>query len=622
MASFTGTLSDTNNQIGSYNPPADNSSAAIISAAGAIAGPLVSYLQKSKENKDLGAISKDFHDNYDKLVAARNQGSITTQEFYTRLNTRMRQYQADFPAIGGEIQQRLQKDTGVDVSQKEFESKTQPFRDEEEMYNKMYTDAQSYGLQAFDKEGKPDQQQTVDIYQSIRRKQLAATIAKDDKKAGGEVLSHLSGIWQTAQVPVLQQINKLASDPTKDDATKTAEARSLLAKARQQYSMTAVLPVLSSSKLDVTDVKNIREELDNQIGTVDKLLFDDNLGSFRDRSRLVEEMVRNSADTFNLKAPAVAGAAKALGGQAVSSAVSYAMTLGGGNGEPSPGQSMANSISSGIKSMNTFSNTIGTLDGSIDPNTLPPDQKKPVVKALLGTTKDLANAPKLDDKSSATHINGMNTLTNMALTSNNRQDMEYMLGHAVDPAQVATLERAAKGPNGEAAKALAKNNTQLAYTYLDRNKEYLYSQAEGLGYFEPQFNPSTGQLEIVDTVPKQPTGFFGGIANTTQKVMKAKAERLLPAYNNALTTFAKYAKINGMGGGWSDQQIKQYVVDMYGYSTNPKYKKAEISTKMDSMLPTSPSTTKQGGNDAIPEYSIDANGRLVPVGPTDAGLGK
>lgn len=645
MASFTDTISDPKNQIGVYSPQADNTSSLLIQAASNIAGPLVADIHKARVNSKLDEVSASMTKEYQRLAEARRQGTIDTPEFFTRLNARMRQITADFPSIATEIRGRIQQDFGADPSQQAYAATIDTFKQQEDLENKIFAEAQSNGFLINDKGGKPDRRATIKSYTGYAHDVAMAQMkAKVSPQSYGErkdqhvteIYGHIQNGLNTTFAPAMQQMLTLADQMKgSPDAQTLTVLREKFASLRRNFVAHAVFGTVNGSQLSPEDSDKIVTSMNKQLDLMQSMLFgekgDNSLGAFRSQARMVEDLVNDKSVKMTGAMPGFVAASQVLGAQALSTAVQNWSTTSAIGG---------NFITDELDKVNSLNDHVSkvteAVTGVTDISTASVEDRKILAKTGQAMINDIAKVSDPTQSDYRTLIGSShNILVNAAMSSNNIDTQTGAVATLSQPQVMMKVSKAAEDPElAPAAKELGQGMNDLSAKVLKnaqiRVYENIRKQVGDRGdilynpvkqRFELVMNPDA-VLSNIRAIGQQAGGLAGldteqGRNAVVQRTIRNVTERTagdVNKLNQALTLYAQSAKLSGVDKNIPDAELKQYAANRYGYKTNPLYSPVPVSDKLlggkqlnDSQQSPNPS------NAPIPEYDY-VDGKLIPKG--------
>lgn len=648
MAKFTDQLSTPTNQIQARPlTPKQSTLGVAATVASNVLGPLVAEIKERGDNTKLDQMSGIMEKEFKVLSEARRQGSISTTEFFTRLNAKSRQLSADFPAVATEWRARVKEDFGSPLQKQEFEAEVDTFKLEEQQKDKMFTEALSFNLGVF-KEGKIDKDETVARFADIRRQQLMASIAgkSGSKQAAIEVQSSLQTIFNRNVDTIMGQIGQLGTGVRPGGPLKEAEVLSasqeILANAERQFMIGNTLPILADSDLSPEDTKKIREEFTNQFALINDYIVSGEKGFLRKRQRSVTEVSTALGLDMQAIMPEMKAFRETFGDEATSNVVGTAFAVRPlGVNALTPQQELSRKLSTSLGKLELFKNTTDVMKGEKDISSLPAEQKPLVIRSMIDIKNDLIKVDKLGDKQQNSLVSTTTNLTRAAKDSPIRSDVDYQLNELNDPLLFKHLQDAKNTGLKENVLNTATETAELAYTYLERQKPRFEAEIlknviglDGDPYADVLFNSRTGELELVfdetavrneatsrtrlraaaELTPKIPSFAIG---RTTPEAIKTAAinatAKSIKPYNDALNVFSRSAKLRGGFDQTSDQALKQILIDRYGYRTNPLHPRAEGKIPLDQVLPEVPAT---GGTDETKRIKLRLNDDLT-LSPRD-----
>jgi hypothetical protein len=588
---FTAQLSTPSNQIGVYNPGVFNSDAALINGVSGVVGPLVASYKEGRDNSRLTEIEQGLEEEYVRLSEAYKQGAIKSNgEFFRRLNSKVREYESDYPSIADRIRQRVNQEFGGFPGQMGFDAEVSPLMIEQQARDKNYADALSYGIEIRDADGRVDKDATTDLMMKYRALEFQSKFAKPSKEAtaaeiGGELNRNLGEQFSVLKTSMDNKINAVASQAGLDDESKKAAISNIIAAERLRYMSLVVEPTLTTSGVDLDEIKKIKEYQESLFNDHERLLTDDKLGSLSDRMRLIGATEKQMGLNLREAMPELQATRDVVGDAAtapVFTAIATARLPNGGTLQ----EQMASKTELAMQSAITSRNTRQVLSGQLEPTTLSPNEQADVARALNQTVKNLSVVEKLDDaKGQAAYVTACGAICSLAANSSKTSDKEYVMDLFVNKPAGVKLEEMAGNPR---AKVTGNQLRKLGVNYL----------ADRVGSMGVQYNPSKGVFEY-----KESPGFFA------RNLGGADAD--LRKLNNALQTVAKSAKL--VGSTADDMQVKQYVIDSLGFPSNPNYQKPTVPMELDNVF--NEQQPMVAPVEELPEYQVDpVTNRLIPVG--------
>lgn len=584
MVSFTGTISDPSNQIKVYDPPAKTSAlSAITQAAAPILGNLIATYKEGEDQKKVDNLSAQMEQEYRTLAEARRQGAISSTDFYTRLDAKARQLAADFPTVAKQFREKVQQDFG-DLQGLGFKQEINSFDLEEKNRQKDYLDAQSHGIQVYNKNGTVDEAKTVAAYRSIQGQILQASLAAksgaDD--AAAQVNTHIQGVFSTAIGPLYTQLGKIMDDPSLSIPDKVAQATQLINNGERTFKLGVLNPILSQGGgIKVQDAEAMQKYYTDRFQELRTMVSEGDKAAITSNLQLAENA---AAVQIRMDNPALA-ALKTWDKDFANKILENAATTSG------VATGLGRQVGSSLDHLTNMKNSID--NPNLVPE-LPPESRKPVIKDMQQKVTDVSKKPSLNGQGEeTTFLASLSGLNKQVLKSNNTSDMEKQLDNLSNSAVMAHVTKTLNGPLKGQANEVLDDANKVAMKYL-QDKQWQST----VGNIPLQFNNSTGLLEIKPNI--QPIQVRGEITTMTHDVNQGYASRLKP-YNQALQVLSKAAKARGEQA--SEATIRKAFAEGMGYIPAAP----AVADVLTNMQPTTPEQQKNATSNPQPVTSVSPN---------------
>lgn len=612
MADFTFQLSQPTNQIQPHVMPVDQGSLGGIAAlANNILVPLVQEYREKKDESLVEQMSVELNKEYDTLVEARRQGSITTSQMLSKLNVKARQLGADYPELAKQWRGRIREEYGDNLSNLAVASDISEFKSEDQVKQTLKEQAITNNLVVRNSRGEPDWDATIETVQKLNNATLQAEYLKKyatgsevDKAADLTSLSYK--VYQQTERAIYRDLASIQNDKSLSDADKMVKQEQVVNEYKMKFSSQWLNPQLSTVSIKREDATAIDNHFSKKF---DDLAIDIKKGTdFQKKSNLADAVVQSGINQFTLNNPTIATFLRTFpeGGNDAIKAALLKSNMGG----VSLSDVLEVNIRTGIESMDgvlpnenkdlpihldkesqrakkeeNLINISALLTDSTTFSNIKQEAKPTVVNTLRSLDKDYTSRPVLSDDQVHLHTKTMKTIIEAASESTNTSDKEQMLKDFTKDGKYTTLKQALSMPDTTAAAwEVLQGVKDTARAYLSSHKRTVLEEAiakETQGYKVVNIDYDFATGKIVPVVNEQeltkaakyltsfnPTNKEGAVEGLKTYLRQSSIKnisKVLDPYNNALTAYSK-AFLTGSAQPYSDAIIKYNIANKLGYT--------------------------------------------------------